>query len=220
MKKQKNDTELRRDILAELKWDPSVADAEIALAIKDGVVTLGGFVQTYAQKLAAERAVKRVEGVRAISEQIEVRLPSTFTRNDTDLAHRVVDALKWDVEVPDEKIKVKVENGWVTLEGQVDWHYQRDAAERAVRYLSGVKGISNAIALTPQVKEKDVASLISEALRRHAEREASRIKIVTDGGTVTLEGRVDSWAERSEIEQAAWSARGVTKVEDRLLVGL
>ena len=220
MENQKSDPNLRRDILAELKWDPSVADEEIAVAVKDGVVTLGGFVQTYAHKLAAERAVKRVEGVRAISEQLEVRLPSSHSRNDTDLAHQVVDALKWDVEVPDEKIKAKVENGWVTLEGMVDWHYQRDAAERAVRYISGVKGISNAIALTPQVKEKDVTKLIKEALRRHAEREASRVRVVTDGGTVTLEGRVDSWAERSEIEQAAWSARGVTKVEDRLLVGL
>lgn len=220
MLKQKNDTNLRADVLDELKWDPSIREKEIAIAIKDGVVTLGGFVDTYAQKLAAERAVKRVSGVKAISEQLEVKLSHGLERTDTELAHRVLDAMRWDVEIPDERLKAKVENGWVTLEGEVDWNFQREAADRAIRYLGGVKGLSNLIGVKPQVKEKDVAKRIKDALRRHADREADRIMVAATGGVVTLDGKVDTWTERAEVEQAAWSAPGVSRVEDRLLVGV
>lgn len=220
MQKQKNDTTLRADVLDELKWDPSIREQEIAIAVKDGVITLGGFVDTYAQKLAAERAVKRVSGVKAISEQLEVKLSHGLERTDTELAHRILDAMRWDVEIPDERLKAKVENGWVTLEGAVDWNFQREAADRAIRYLGGVKGLSNLIGVKPQAKEKDVAKRIKDALRRHAEREADRIIVAATGGVVTLDGKVDTWTERAEVEQAAWSAPGVSRVEDRLMVGV
>jgi len=217
---RKTDTDLQRDVAAELQWDPTVREKEIAVAVKDGVVTLGGFVDDYAQKLAAERAAKRIQGVRAISEQLAVKLSDGAVRTDTDLAHRVVDALRWDVEVPDTKVRAKVERGWVSLDGEVAWQYERDAAERAIRYLTGVKGVSNLITVTPKVQERDVERKIREALHRHADQEAAKVSVAATGRTVILEGRVDTWSERTEVERAAWSAPGVSFVDDRLTVGV
>ena len=215
----KTDTELRHDIQDELKWDPRVADAEIGVAVKDGVVTLSGYVENFAQKYAAERAVERVAGVRAIAEELQIKLPSSFERADTEIAHKAVDALEWDIEVPDQTIKVKVEKGWVTLEGQADWQYQRTAAERAVRYLTGVRGVTNRIRLKSRVSSYDVSQHIKDALRRTAEVDANRVQVEAREGKVTLRGTVRSYAEMRDAERAAWSATGVTEVDDKLMIG-
>lgn len=215
----KNDMELRRDVQDELKWDPRVRDAEIGVAVKDAVVTLSGHVETYAQKYAAERAAERVSGVRAIAEELEIKLPSVHMRTDTEIAHKVADALKWDIEVPDEAVKAKVENGWVTLEGQTDWQYQKTAAERAVRYLTGIKGVINMMTVKPKkVSTFEVSQKINDALRRTAEMDANRITVKASDGEVTLTGTVRSSAERVDAERAAWAAPGVMKVRDELLI--
>lgn len=213
------DEALRRDVVAELRWDPAIRDEEIAIAVKDGVVTLGGTVQSYAQKRAAEVAVERISGVRAVAEALEVKLSSSWGRSDTEIAHAAANALQWDVEVPD-TVKAKVENGWITLEGAVDWRYERDAAERAVRNLTGVQGVSNVLAIKPRASGYDVSQRIKEALRRRAELDAEKIKVEAADGVVTLRGTVRSWTERTEAESAAWAAEGVTKVKDELMVGV
>ena len=214
----KTDQQLRRDVEEELSWDPRISDAEIGISAKDGVVTLTGFVKSYAQRLAAEHAAERVSGVRAVAEELHVKLPGTIDLSDTDIAHRAVNAMKWDVEVPDAKIKVRVDKGWITLEGEVDWNFERQASERAVRYLTGVKGVTNLIHIAPHVSAYDVSARIKEALRRSADTEATKIEVEATGGRVTLRGSVHSWAERADVERAAWAARGVTNVEDRLTV--
>jgi len=214
----KSDTQLQKDVIEELRWDPRVKDAEIAVAVKDGVVTLAGSVDSYAQKYAAERAVERVTGVRAIADELKVRAEGPMERSDTDIAHAVVNALKWDIEVPDDRITAEVENGWVTLRGEVDWNYQKTAAERAVRYLTGVKGVSNLITVKPKVSATEVKEKIEAALKRHAELDAKRITVETHGNRVVLKGEVHSWMERSAAETAAWAAPGVADVEDRLVV--
>lgn len=214
----KSDTQLNKDIVEELRWDPRVKEAEIAMSAKDGVVTLTGSVETYAQKYAAERAVERVAGVRAIADDLHVRVPGSFQRTDTDIAHSAINALRWDIEVPDDKITVKVDDGWVTLKGEVGWQYQKSAAERAVRYLSGVKGISNLIDVKPMVSPIEVKSKIEAALRRNAELDAKRITVETKDDKVILKGSVRSWAERTDAERAAWAAPGVKEVDDRLVV--
>jgi osmotically-inducible protein OsmY len=214
----KTDTKLQSDIQAELRADPRVADAEIGVAVKDGVVTLTGNVLTYAQKYAAERAAERVSGVRAIAEELEIKLPTALERTDTDIAHAAANMLTWDIEVPDDKVKVKVENGWVTLDGEADWQYQKSAAERAVRYLTGVRGVSNLIRIKPRVSTYDVSQHIKDALRRTAETDANRIQVEAQSGKVTLRGSVRSWAERQDAERAAWTASGVTAVDDKLMI--
>lgn len=217
--KLKTDTTLRQDVLAELAWDPAVREKEIAVAVKDGVVTLGGFVDSYAQKWAAERAVRRIAGVRAISEQLLVRLPNGSVRSDTELAHKVADALRWDIDVPDDRIRATVESGWVTLDGDVQWRFESEAAERAVRNLTGITGLTNLIAVRPVVAQRDVERRIREALHRHADEEAAAVRIAAKGNEVTLEGRAHSWSARADIERAAWSAPGVARVHDHILVG-
>ena len=214
----KTDSKLQSDIQAELRADPRVADAGIGVAVKDGVVTLTGNVPTYAQKYAAERAAERVSGVRAIAEELEIKLPTALERTDTDIAHAAANMLTWDIEVPDDKVKVKVENGWVTLDGEADWQYQKSAAERAVRYLTGVRGVSNLIRIKPRVSTYDVSQHIKDALRRTAETDANRIQVEAQSGKVTLRGSVRSWAERQDAERAAWTASGVTAVDDKLMI--
>jgi osmotically-inducible protein OsmY len=215
----KTDMQLQRDVIEELRWDPSVGRAEIGVAANDGVVTLSGEVDSFAQKFAAERAARRVAGVRAVAEEVGVKLRTTTKRTDTELAHAAVNALQWDTEVPDDRITVRVEDGWIALEGSVEWQYQRAAAERAVRYLTGVKGLANLITVKPRASVQDIRAKIETALKRTAELDAHGIQVEASNGTVRLTGRVRSWAERNDAEQAAWSAPGVSKVEDRLLVG-
>ena len=214
----KTDLQLHKDVLDELRWDPRINEAEIGVSAKEGVVTLTGSVQTFAQKYAAERAVERVAGVKVVADDLHVRPTGIFVRNDTDIAHSVVNALSWDIEVPAEKITAKVESGWITLKGEVDWKYQKTAAERAVRYLGGVKGISNLIEVKPKASPAEVKSKIEAALKRNAELDAKLIQVETAGGKVTLKGNVRSWAERADAERAAWAAPGVKEVDDRLMV--
>lgn len=214
----KTDTELQRDVMEEIAWDPKLHGAEIGVAAKDGVVTLSGRVATFAQKRAAERAAQRVAGVRGVAEEVEVELLSGSERTDTELAHAALNALYWNVEVPEHEISVKVENGWITLGGAVDWNYQKRAAEESVRYLTGVKGVTDLVALRPRASNTDVKNKIEDALRRSAETEARQIDVTTTDGAVTLSGHVHSWADRRSAELAAWSAPGVREVKDLLTV--
>ena len=216
----RSDTELQKDVIAELKWEPKLREDEIGVTVRDGVVTLTGFVPDYAQRRVAARAAERVVGVRAVAQELMVKVPQPHQRSDTELAHQVVNALAWDIEVPDDKIKARVQDGWVTLEGDVDWQYQRSSAERAVRYLTGVKGVNNFISIKPHASPYDVAQHIKAALHRTAEADAKKIQVTAADGKVTLTGTVRSWPERAEIERAAWSASGVTAVDDRLAVVL
>jgi osmotically-inducible protein OsmY len=214
----KSDTQLQQDVMDELRWEPSIFEKEIAVAVKDGVVTLGGYVQSYAQKRAAEQAVARVAGVRAVAEDIQVKLPTSRLRSDTEIAHAVVNALKWDTEIPDELLKSKVENGWVTLQGSVNFFYLKSAAERCVRFLNGVKGVSNLISVKPRETMTKVTQNIEAALKRRAAVDAGMIKVDTTDGKVTLRGSVHSWLEMKEAENAAWATPGVWSVDDKLAV--
>jgi osmotically-inducible protein OsmY len=212
----KTDNELRRDVEKELEWEPSIDARRIGVAVLNGIVTLTGDVGTYAEKWKAERVAERVAGVKGVVNEIEVKTPSE--RTDTDLAQAVIDALEADVMVPADRIKVRVEKGWVTLKGDVNWDYQRRAAERAIRNLPGVKGISNLIAVKPQVEPQDLKRRIEETFKREATIDANRITVDVSGGSVTLRGTVRSWAERHAVEQAAWSAPGVYEVHNYITV--
>lgn len=213
------DLRLRNDVLEELNYEPSVDASNIGVTAKDGVVTLTGHVANYAQKFGAERAAWRVDGVKAIAQEIQVQLPGDKKVSDDDIAKRALDILAWDVLVPSDRLHVKVASGWITLSGEVPWHYQREAAEAAVRKLSGVTGVSNVITVEPHVQAGDVRKKIVDALKRHAEVEAARIKVeVHANGSVAIEGRVDDWEERQAVERAAWSAPGVRTVENRVQI--
>lgn len=214
----KTDLQLQHDVAEELRWDPSINEKEIAIAAKDGVVTLRGTVNSYSEKFAVELAAERVNGVRAVAEELKVQLPGEHVRDDTDIAHAVAAALKWDVQVPNDAVTATVERGWVTLRGDVDWQYQKEAAQAAVRRLIGVQGVSNFIRLTPVVSTFDVQTKIESALKRSAEVEADRITVETADGKITLKGNVRSWSERRDAERAAWQAPGVREVDDRLVV--
>lgn len=214
----KTDKDLQRDVSIELAWDPSVRHEDIAVAARDGVVTLGGTVDTYAQRYSAERAVERVIGVRAIANDLTVKLDKNTERSDSEIAHSAVAVLQADVEVPDQKITVKVSKGWLSLHGEVAWQFQRDAAERAVRYLSGVKGLVNNIQVAATPARADVKTRIEEALRRSAVADAGHISVLTDGHRVTLKGTVRSLAEKNDAVRAAWGAPGVNEVVNQLLV--
>ena len=213
------DSSLKQAVLDELNWQPSVEAAHIGVTAKDGVVTLTGHVGSLAEKLAAERAAGSVFGVKAIAEELEVRYPFEKKEDDADIAQRVLQVLSWDIEVPKDKVKVKVEKGLVTLSGDLDWYYQRSAAEADVRKLPGVIGLNNIIVLKPRVQASNVRDKIEAAFKRNAQIEADNITVTTDGGKVTLGGNVDTWYERSLAEGTAWSAPGVTQVENRLTVG-
>ena len=214
----KDDKELQSDVLDELQWEPSIEAAEIGVMARDGVVTLAGRVPTYHEKVAAERAAKRVHGVKAVANDVEVRTTVDGERDDTDIAQAVVTALKWKATVPDPRIKASVTKGWVTLEGEVDWHYQREAAEEAVRGLLGVRGVINQVAIRPRASVSEVKSRIEAAFRRSAELDAQKVRVEAHDGNVTLRGDVHSWAERQAAERTAWSAPGVTHVENRITV--
>src|ERR1700732_2256568 len=214
----RSDNSLRDDVLLELKWDPKISSAsDIAVAVKDGVVTLTGFVPSFWEKDAAEKAVKRVYGVRGIANDIEVKL--FWQRTDPEIARAAVRELESHVSIPADRIKVTVKDGWVTLEGTVDWEYQKSLAESAMKKLKGVSGVTNKIQVTPKASAaEEVKSKIEEARRRSAELDARRITVKIEGSTVKLYGSVSSWAERDEAERAAWSAPGTTMVENHILV--
>lgn len=215
----KSDLDIRRDVEAELRWDPRVPnDTTIGVAVKNGVTTLSGHVESYAEKWAADRAAERVSGVTALVSGIEVRLPGSFERTDEEVAQAVVNALNWDLLVPSGHIRAEVNNGWVTLEGDVDWQYQRDAAMRSVRHLFGVKGVSDSIILKSPVSESAVTSDIEAALKRNAAIDAQGISVKADGHNVTLTGKVRSSAELKQAEQAAWAAPGVYHVDNLIAV--
>ena len=214
----KSNLELQKDVQAELNWEPILNAAEIGVTAKDGVVTLTGVVDSYSKKLAAERAAKRVLGVRAVAEDIEVRILPGSKRTDTDIAQAALGALKWSTSVPDQKITLEVENGWVYLEGEVEWQYQKDAAKNCVEDLLGVVGVTNSITLKPRVDARVVKQNIKSAFARNAAVEAEKINVDTFNNRVILKGTVHTWAERTEAERAAWSAPGVVAVEDELLV--
>lgn len=215
----KTDTQLQKDILEELRWDPRITEREIGIAVKDGVVTLTGSVPSFAERYAAEVIVEGIKGVKALANELVVTLPGASKRSDTDIAHKVVDALKWDVNVPNDRVKARVSDGWVTLEGELEWAFQREAAFRTVRYLTGVRGVTNAIKITPAFASTyEVAQKIKDALRRRAEQQAERIQVSTRDHVVTLSGSVPSFAERKTAEAAAWSAPGVSEVKDDLVV--
>jgi osmotically-inducible protein OsmY len=212
----KTDNELRRDVERELEWEPSVDERRIGVSVIDGIVTLTGDVASYSEKWHAERAVERVSDVRGIANELEVK--PTSERTDTDLAKAAVEALKWNVMVPSDNVTVKVQKGWLTLEGEVRWDFQRRAAERAVRDLPGVRGVSNLIRIKPRVEPEGVKRKIEDTFKREAVFDANRITVQVQGSEVTLLGSVRSWAERREAERAAWAAPGVTSVHNYISV--
>lgn len=218
-----NSTKLQHDVQEELEWEPSLDASRIGVAaVQPGVVTLSGTVATYVEKVSAERAAKRVSGVRAVANDIEVRPIGSMKRTDTDIAQAVLRALEWDIAVPNEKIKARVDNGWVTLDGEVALQFQRAAAENAVRRLSGVRGVTNQILLQvrPSVEPAEVKNRIEAAFRRSADIDARGIQVDAKDSMITLRGKVRTWAERDEAERAAWAAPGVLAVKDELIVGI
>ncbi len=215
----KTDAQLKTDVTHELEWDPSINAAHVGVTAKDGVVTLTGHLETYAEKHAIERAVQRVEGVKAVAVELDVKLAPGHQRSDSEIAESAESALRLNVLIPADRIRVKVEKGWITLTGEVEWDYQRSNAERAVRGLAGVVAVSNNLAIKPGTTPGDVSARIREALERHAQREARHIEVIVAGSTVTLRGNVDSWAEREAAAGAAWAAPGIARVSNELHVG-
>ncbi len=213
-----SDRSLRQDILEELEFEPSIDAAHIGVAVADGVVTLTGYVGSYAEKTMAEYVVQRVRGVCAIAEEIEVRFPARKKTADDEIAKRAVAIIAWNTTIPDETIHVKVQHGWITLSGEVEWYFQRTGAENAVRQLSGVFGVTNLISVRPQLDVGDIKQRIENALKRSAELEANSIRVAVAGDKVTLEGKVNAWREREVAERAAWAAPGVSAVDDRLTI--
>jgi osmotically-inducible protein OsmY len=212
------DRELRRHVEEALGWEPSFDAADIGVSVDNGVVTLRGDVKRYTARSAAERVALAVYGVKAVANDLNVRLPGEYQRTDSDIAQAAVNALQWNTVVPTNRVSVAVSNGWITLKGNLDWQYQKDAAARALRDLTGVKGVTNSIAVQPRVKSVDVQDKIEAAFKRSAEIDARRIAVTAQDGKVILSGNVRSWAERQEAERAAWAAPGVTQVEDRLSI--
>ena len=214
----KSDSEIERDVRDELKWDPDLDADDIAVSVKNGVVTLAGFTKSYTDSWKAEAAAKRVAGVLAVANDIEVRLPEIDRRPDPDIARDAVTALKAQLPISYDRIKVVIKDGWITLEGAVEWQYQKSTAEYAVRKLKGVKGVTNVITVKPKVEPSELKRKIQEAFERNAEVDANRITVEVNGSEVVLKGSVRSWIEREEAERVAWSAPGVTMVDDRIVV--
>lgn len=214
-----NDLVLRQDIIDELNFDPEVQPAHIGVAVDKGVVTLTGHVATYAEKLAADAAVRRVRGVRAVAEELEVRVPNHKKTADDEIAARAADILSWDSRLPQDRIRITVQNGWIYLEGEVDWQFQRSEAQERVSKLTGLVGVVNNLTIRNQPTRPDIRRHIEDAFRRNAELDAEQIRItVEDGGRIKLEGTVHDWGERAAAENAVWSVPGVTKLESHLRI--
>ena len=216
----RSDSDIKRDVEDELRWDPDLDATDIAVTVKSGVVTLAGFTRSYSDKLEAEAAAKRVAGVLGVANDIEVRLPSLDERPDPEIARDAIAAIRNRVPVVAEQIKVLVRNGWITLEGAVEWDYQRSAVEGAVRRVKGLKGVTNTIQVKPRVPASEVKRKIEEAFRRSAEVDANRITVEAHEGEVILEGVVRSWAERQEAERVAWSTPGARRVENQITISV
>lgn len=214
----KTDAQLKTDVANELQWDPSINSTNVGVAVRDGIVTLSGHLDTYAEKYAIERAVQRVQGVKAVAVELDVKLAPDHKRSDSEIAAAAESAFRWHALVPSERIRVKVEKGWVTLSGEVDWEYQRSSADKAVRPLTGVIGVTNSVTIKPQSTPTNITNRIRDALARQAEREAKNIEVMLNGSTVTLRGKVHSWAERAAVQGAAWSAPGIAQVVNELKV--
>ena len=214
----KNDLEIQQDVISQLKWEPFLTASDIGVAVKNGIVTLSGQVDSYSQKLAAEKATKKIAGVRAIAEDIQIGVSPSYLKSDAEIAESVISAIKWHSMVPSEKIKVKVEDGIVTLEGEVEWEYQRNSAKKAVNNLLGVRNVLNLITVKPKVTAADVKSRISEAFKRSAGIDSEKISIEVRGNMIILNGKVRSNAEREDAVHAAWCAPGVSIVENNLKI--
>lgn len=214
----RTDDEIRDDILAEIDWDPQIESNDIGVTVEDGAVTLYGTVQSYAARLAAERAAKRVKGVRAVAEEIKVKYPSDRSVSDQDIAEAISSILQWNATLRGYDIKAEVRSGYVTLTGKVDWHFQRETARQLIAEVRGVTGVSNQIALLQRTSAVDVKKKITQALHRNADFEASHITVNVDGSKVTLSGNVKAWYERKLVEDAVWAAPGVTSIQDNLHV--
>lgn len=214
----KTDATLKEDVMDELDWEPSIDATEIGVTVKNGIVTLSGNVNTYAEKIAAERAAKRVYGVKAVVENVDVKVSGTYKRTDEDIALSVLNNLKWNTSVPEQDIQVKVEDGWVTLEGEVEWNYQKEAAINAIRNLSGVRGVTNLLKVEAAVEPSDIQDKIRKSFERNAEIDADQVNVKIEGHKVILTGTIQSWAEKQQAKNAAWSAPGVTEVEDNLQI--
>lgn len=214
----KTDAKIKEDVLDELAWQPNIDETEIGVIVENGIVTLSGVVNQYSKKIAAEKAVKSVEGVKAIAGDIEVKYGDAFKKTDKEIAKAVVDALEWNSSVPEENLSVKVEDGWVYLSGEVKWSYQKNAAKQAVENLLGVRSVINNITIKQDVKPFEVKDRIKKAFERSAELDANKITVLTDGHTVTLKGKVSSIKEKEDAETAAYRAPGVFHVKNELKV--
>jgi osmotically-inducible protein OsmY len=215
----KSDTDIKTDVLSELKFEPTVKETDIGVLVKEGTVTLNGEVPSYFEKWDAVRAAKRVAGVRAIADEIDVKLPDFLRYTDTDIAAAAANHIQWSSKVPEDSVKVTVREGWITLEGEVEWWYQRNAADNLVRHLKGVKGVSNLVTIKPTVNALEVEAAIKSAFERNAVIDAAKIQVETADAKVTLFGKVRNYAERDEAERVAWSASGVYSVDNKLTVG-
>ncbi|MGZ5285659.1 MAG: BON domain-containing protein [Flavisolibacter sp.] len=212
----KNDNEIQKEVISQLKWEPFVKASEIGVSVKDGIVTLSGIVDSYSKKIAAETAVKKVSGVRAIAEDIQIGVSLSYMKTDTEIAESVLNSLKWHTAIPDEKIQVKVEEGVVTLDGEVEWEYQRGSARNVVNNLAGVKNVISNLMVKPKIAESDIKNKIKSAFHRTATIDAGKVEVEVNGSSVILRGEVRSFVEKEDAESAAWSAPGVTTVESYL----
>ena len=216
----KTNKQLQHDVIDELEWEPSIDASKIGVTARDGVITLTGDVSRYSEKMEAEKLAKSIAGVKAVANDVEVRLPGASERNDTEVAAAAGNALNWHASIPNEKIQVTVRNGWITLEGEVDWQYQRQAARDAVCHLTGVKGVTNSITLKAKPVARDIETKIEAAFKRKAEVDATHVRVDVAGSKVTLHGNVASWSEYSEAERVAWAVPGVSTVDNELKLGV